>query len=124
MALHMIYCDTREMANFELSQQREDLGKEPPPTLYDDNGLVGRIVAALGIVDAGNGNTLPDSHKWTASGCRWGVLVEVDESYDDAHREQYFENWLSQDSTLVEVEDEADVKAEALEFAENQDYDY
>lgn len=82
---HLIYCDTQRDAKDEASDLRatlpggSDLDCGHRRTLYDlDNVLLGEIVAVFGIVDAGRGYVFPESKQCTAAGCRWAVLVEVE----------------------------------------------
>ena len=91
MGLHLVYCDTRRDALNELHMQRFDIERQDPnnpPTLHDENGLVGRITGALGMVDCyaptwdEAPGILPGSKDWSKNGCRWAVLLEVDESWE------------------------------------------
>ncbi len=77
--LHMIYCDSRQMAVTEMDLTRGDVKSGMDGDLIDlDNNSLGRIVECLGIVDAGKGKTFPESHYCVKGGCRWAILVRTE----------------------------------------------
>jgi len=77
--LHMIYCDSRQMAVSEMDLTRDEITKGQMGELYNLNNVSqGKIVECLGIVDAGKGKTFPESHDCVKGGCRWAILVRTE----------------------------------------------